>query len=55
MGKMISKMFATGISKIYYKVENEFVATGTLFTNFGMYYYSSPSYFRIVDVWYGCR
>lgn len=38
MGKMISKMFATGISKIYYKVENEFVATGTLFTNFGMYY-----------------
>lgn len=35
---IISKALATGNSKTYYSVENEFVAHGTLFTNSDMFY-----------------
>ena len=38
MGNIISRTFAIGISKTYYKVENEFEAVGTLYSNWSMHY-----------------
>lgn len=38
MANFITRATATGNSKTYYKVEDEFVATGTFFSDSGMYY-----------------
>lgn len=38
MGNIISKTLAIGNSRTYYKVENEFEAVGTLYSNFSMHY-----------------
>lgn len=38
MANVVRKLLSTGNSKIYYQVENEFVAVGTLFTNWSIHY-----------------
>ena len=55
MSNLISRTLATGNSKIYYNVEKEFEAVGTLYTNSSMHYVAAHPHPWIVDMWYDTK